>query len=497
MAPIKRRVAVIGAGPAGVIATDALAREQAFDTIRVFERRNAAGGTWILTSDLDACIPSLQDLVEERADLPIDVPLSFPCETPKDRIINSHQLRYSDSAAHPHLHSNLPPEVMAFSQEPIPKVLSDETLARYGPDSPFRHREVMREWINAVLDRGDYDNLIEFGTTVERAEYTGNEWTLTLRTSLPGQEANSWRQETFDAVVVATGHYNVPYIPKIPGMVNYDKKYPGRIWHSKHYRTADPFVGKVSLTYSPDIGIPADHAELLKRVIVVGGSVSAFDALHDIRRVSKLPIISSLRNPSGVFGQTPFSHPHIDNRSEISAFDPETGRITFSDGSAAEDVDAILFATGFEFSFPFLPGVKAVNRRVPGLYQHVFKTDNPSLVFIGMVTGCFGIRAFEWQAVAAARVLAGHAALPPREVMEKWERDRLEERGDGPAFWALMPDFEVYFEAYRALAGDPAPGTRGRVLPKYDPRWAEIFWDFVNTRNEWWRKEAAEVEAAT
>lgn len=41
-----RRVAVIGAGPAGAIVTDALAKEQAFDTIRVFERKNVAGGTW-------------------------------------------------------------------------------------------------------------------------------------------------------------------------------------------------------------------------------------------------------------------------------------------------------------------------------------------------------------------------------------------------------------------------------------------------------------------
>lgn len=112
------------------------------------------------------------------------------------------------------------------------------------------------------------------------------------------------------------------------------------------------------------------------------------------------------------------------------------------------------------------------------------------------VTGCFGIRAFEWQAVAAARVLAGHATLPPRIEMEKWERSRQEERGDGPAFWALMPDFEVYFEAYRKLAGDPAPGTCGRTLPKYDPRWADIFWAFVNTRIDWWKKEAEQAEAA-
>lgn len=46
MAKPKRRVAVIGAGPAGAIATDALVKEQAFDTVRVFERRNAVGGTW-------------------------------------------------------------------------------------------------------------------------------------------------------------------------------------------------------------------------------------------------------------------------------------------------------------------------------------------------------------------------------------------------------------------------------------------------------------------
>lgn len=43
--PIKR-VAVIGAGPAGAIAIDSLVREQAFDLIRVFERREGPGGCW-------------------------------------------------------------------------------------------------------------------------------------------------------------------------------------------------------------------------------------------------------------------------------------------------------------------------------------------------------------------------------------------------------------------------------------------------------------------
>lgn len=42
----RKRIAVIGAGPAGAIAVDCLAQERAFSVIRVFERRETAGGCW-------------------------------------------------------------------------------------------------------------------------------------------------------------------------------------------------------------------------------------------------------------------------------------------------------------------------------------------------------------------------------------------------------------------------------------------------------------------
>lgn len=41
-----KSVAVIGAGPSGVIAVDALIQEKAFDVVRVFERQEQAGGCW-------------------------------------------------------------------------------------------------------------------------------------------------------------------------------------------------------------------------------------------------------------------------------------------------------------------------------------------------------------------------------------------------------------------------------------------------------------------
>lgn len=58
------------------------------------------------------------------------------------------------------------------------------------------------------------------------------------------------------------------------------------------------------------------------------------------------------------------------------------------DGSSIDDVDVVLFATGYDFSFPFLPNsnVKISNRRIQGLYQHVFSINDPGLAFIGMVS---------------------------------------------------------------------------------------------------------------
>ena len=46
-----RRVAVIGSGPAGAIATDALLKEQAFDEVRVFDRQDTIGGTWYVMAN--------------------------------------------------------------------------------------------------------------------------------------------------------------------------------------------------------------------------------------------------------------------------------------------------------------------------------------------------------------------------------------------------------------------------------------------------------------
>jgi cation diffusion facilitator CzcD-associated flavoprotein CzcO len=136
---------------------------------------------------------------------------------------------------------------MSYTKYPFPDTVSEKIKEKYGPAAPFRDRELIREWVEDIFVRNGNDKLLELNTTVERAEKRGDKWVLTLRQEEPGK--NYWWQEEFDALVVASGHYNIPWIPQIPGLLEYDAKYPGRILHSKHFRNAEDFKGKVRLSY--------------------------------------------------------------------------------------------------------------------------------------------------------------------------------------------------------------------------------------------------------
>lgn len=252
--PKVRRVAVIGAGPAGAITVDALAQERAFDVIRVFERREAAGGCWSVfpkstTADRanidrvgDTTKPptetNLGALAARSADPPLPIPSvlpSFTCKAP--------QKRFTDSSIYPYLESNIDHVPMQFTQEPIPSVQSKRSVELHGEDTPFRHWTVMREYVQSLVKRRGYEDFLSYRTTVELAEKRGSEWKLVLRKE--GVERDYWWVEWFDAVVVASGHYSVPYIPSIVGLEAMEKSRPGSIVHSKHFRGKDLYKGKV------------------------------------------------------------------------------------------------------------------------------------------------------------------------------------------------------------------------------------------------------------
>ncbi|KAF2642679.1 FAD/NAD(P)-binding domain-containing protein [Massarina eburnea CBS 473.64] len=472
-----KRVAVIGLGPSGAIAIDALAQEKAFDTIRVFERREAPGGCWLEDPlphpDLEP--GTFESLATRGADLPPSIPSTFPTRTPR----LAHP-RYAESSVYPYLETNVDAVPMSFSQEAIPVQRTHLSISKHGEDTPFRHHSVIRNYLAGLVSRNGYEKLVTYNTTVELAEKVGGEWKLVLRKN--EGEQDEWWEERFDAVVVANGHYNVPYIPRIEGLGDFARAKPGSVKHSKMFRGRNAYQAK--------------------RVVVVGASVSAADIAYDLVGIAAGPVYAVIlgHKANGYFGDVAFHHPGIKTKPSISRISTINGERTvhFVDGSSVPDVDEIIFGTGYSWSLPFLPNLEIRNNRVPDLYQHVVYQKDPSLLFVGAVGAGLTFKIFEWQAVFAARILSGRATLPPLEEQQLWEKQRIAIKGDGPLFTLILPDFEEYFETLRGLAGEPNEGAPGRRLPAFDRRWLEIFMEGHERRKKWWSEEneKAKGEAA-
>ncbi|EFW99508.1 flavin-containing monooxygenase [Grosmannia clavigera kw1407] len=472
--PIKR-VAVIGAGPAGAIAVDALAQEKVFTLIRGFERREGPGGCWIGDTSPPPPLTGFEALANRTADQPVPVPSTLPAVTPK-----LEQPRFAESSVYPYLETNVDSLAMAFSQEPIPAERSAWSVAMHGEDTPFRPWRVMRDYVEGLLSRRGYESVFAYGTTVERAAKIGNEWELTLRRSSDdGEDATTdyWWTERFDAVVVASGHYAVPYVPAIDGLEAFAQRWPGSVLHSKQYRGRDAFAGK--------------------RVVVVGASVSAADIAVDLVGTAQSPVHAVVLGHvvNGFFGDGAFGHPDIRKQQSIGRVCADTRTVFFVDGSSVADVDLLLFGTGYSWTLPFLPQVAVRNNRVPDLYQHVVWQHDPTLLFVGAVGAGLTFKIFEWQAVYAARLLTGRASLPPLADMRRWEADRIRDHGDGPKFTVIHPDFEEYFETLRQLAGNASPDA-GRPLPPFRQEWFRAFMDGHERRKAMWQRNNEAAVAA-
>lgn len=137
---------------------------------------------------------------------------------------------------------------MSYTQEPIPADRSEWTLAVHGPESPFRHHTIIKKYVDDLLNRNGYHDLVEYNTTVERAvkNSESGKWELTLRRAAKDGGLDYWWTESFDKLLVASGRFSVPYVPPIPGLKEFTARYPERVLHTKQYRGPEEYRGKVS-----------------------------------------------------------------------------------------------------------------------------------------------------------------------------------------------------------------------------------------------------------
>ncbi|KAF2025141.1 FAD/NAD(P)-binding domain-containing protein [Setomelanomma holmii] len=446
-----KSVAVIGAGAAGAATAAALAAEDYFDTIRVFERRESPGGTWIYDADPGTSIRLLPGMNPPMTDPPLKVPSNLP------RIIEpASQQRYDRTPIYAELTTNVPEIIMSFS---------DQRFA-YGPFVPHW---IPKQYIQNYFSSHKIDHLLVLNTTVEDVSRLKDRegWKLIIRRFDPIDHVDVWWEEQFDAVVLANGHYSVPFVPQVKGLETFITKFPNCITHSKSYRTPSTYTNQ--------------------RVLIIGNSASGHDITTQLvqSKLLKGPVYQSRRSHSRWDGEE--APPGVIWKPIIREYVAATGAIVFEDGSVLNDIDAVIYCTGYKPSFPFW-NQKAnggglydyAKNRLRGFYQHAFSMRFPTSLAIMGIPRVLTFRSFEYQAIALARLFSGRNArsLPDMEDMQRWEKDRAElVTREHRTFHTILWDNGETMEWFRWLyefSGLPLLEGKGRVPPVLDEqaRWA-------------------------
>ncbi|OAP64564.1 hypothetical protein AYL99_00536 [Fonsecaea erecta] len=448
------RIAVIGAGPVGVSCAKYLLAEQAFATVDVYEQRGRVGGIWNL---------SLPDRSKR-----IPIPQTDPRYGQQDdngHSVTGDSLEF-ESPLYDYLETNIPKQLMAFSDQPFPE---EEPL--------FPSHEAVLRYLENYAD--DIRGLIQFNTAVKDVRLVHDqdsgreEWDLTAQ-NLVSKEVV---RRMYDAVVVANGHYTVPYVPAIKGVGDWNKAYPGAIIHSKVYRRPEDFKGK--------------------KVLVIGNSASGLDIAAQIGKFCRKPVLLSSRSVSA-FGVLPGGGYREDVDEVVEFLSPEdelSRAVRFKGGRIEEDIDAVVFATGYFYSYPFLssvlPPLITDGFRARGTYQHLFSIDHPTLAFPVINLKVIPFPLSQNQAAVVARVWSGRLALPSTAQMRDWEQETVDRKGDGKHFHVkrFPEDAAQINELYAwALQATRKDGLQNGGVGRLGTRWDQ--------RQVWMRSRFPDIKAA-
>ena len=434
--PKIQRIAIVGGGPSGICTAKYLLAEKTFTSIQIFEQSGTVQGAWKHTP-----VDTL-----DGVDIPQINPYQ-PLPKPKNVIADNEDPTFI-TPMYDTLETNIPHQLMGFADKEFPL-----NSALYPP------REEVSKYLEEYAE--DVRHLISFHNQVQDVRFIGTPfqdlWLVITQDLLTGDEFHT----EFDAVVICSGHYDLPYIPDVHGIANWNKAFPDSISHSKLYRHSSSFTGK--------------------KVIIVGNSASGMDIANQIAQVSATPLLVSQRSESWLTGSNSKSEesrltvlPQI-----VEYLDPtkHNRAVRFADGRVESDIDKILYCTGYLYSFPFLSDfLKEIiedGTRVYDIYKFIFFMKHPSLAFVGLPIRILPFPLAEAQAAVIAKVFSEQLSLPSLADMRLWENQTVTDNGDGKKFLTLdeMKDFLYHNDLY-----DWANTARFR--PGFEPkRWSrEDFW---------------------
>lgn len=318
----------------------------------------------------------------------------------------------------------------------------------------YVNHRVLNQYIQDTSYKSGVHSRTLYDTRVEKVFKSGESWKVQTSTLIKHQSVFRMVQRdwTFDAVVIASGHYHACRIPDIYGLAAWKKRWPSRVQHSKSYRKPSNFRDQ--------------------NVLLIGAGVSSTDIAREISTQAK-NIYQVSRG--GVFDlPTSFLPPGATRISgEISAFEvpptgepqlrdalePIPGRIVLKDGRVLTEIHRVIICTGYLMTLPFLQQYHSDNApiheadntvlvtdgtQVHNLHKDIFYIPDPTLIFIGIPFFTATFTLFEFQAMVVAAVLTGNAKLPTADDMRQEYQRRLQEKGTGKRFHSLK-DREVEY----------------------------------------------------
>ncbi|MGO1735861.1 MAG: NAD(P)-binding domain-containing protein [Leucobacter sp.] len=374
----KQRVAIIGAGPSGMAQLRAFeSAEQAgaeIPEIVCFEKQADWGGQWNYT---------WRTGLDEHGE-PVH------------------------SSMYRNLWSNGPKEGLEFADYSF-----DEHFGR--PISSYPPRPVLWDYIAGRLERTDVRKYVRFETVVRMVTFDEDTALFTVISEhLPTRATTT---ETFDKVIVASGHFSYPNIPEVPGI----DTFPGAIMHAHDFRGAESLKDR--------------------DVLVIGSSYSAEDIGSQAYKMGAASVTASYRT-------APMGYDWPEGFEERPGIDHFTGStVVFVDGSS-KDIDAVIFCTGYQHKYPFLPEDLALSGPntvyTEGLYRGVVWQNNPALFYVGAQDQWFTFNMFDVQAWYVRDLILGTADLPDtaeREASIASWRERFLTIPDAEAEIAFQGDY--------------------------------------------------------
>ncbi|MEQ2188252.1 hypothetical protein GOODEAATRI_013132, partial [Goodea atripinnis] len=332
---------------------------------------------------------------------------------------------------------NTSKEMMCYSDFPIPAHFPN-----------FMHNSLIMDYYRMYADHFQLTKHIRFNTHVlnikKRSDFSrSGQWDVETENKDGRRE-----KHIFDAVMICIGHHCQPNLPlhDFPGIETFTGKY----FHSRDYKTPEEWRNKKAVVIGignsggdiavelsrvtkqlylstrrgawvlnrvGDDGIPLDL--LFNRVLNILRNVIPFSlicSLGEKRLNSRFNhSLYNLKPKHRLFSQHPTVNDELPNRilSGTVQVKPNIRRfhgsnVEFDDGSIVDDVDLVVFATGYNFSFPFLASnVVPVSENQTSLYKYVFppELDRPTLAIIGLVQPLGAIMPIsEMQARWATRV---------------------------------------------------------------------------------------------